>query len=142
MVEFKTLSYLSTKPTQFIDITGDIHDAVEASGIDKGLVAIILAHTTCGIVVNEGLSCVELDLSAALDRIAPAEEIYAHAHFLPSYGATGNNSCGHIKSMITGNSCLFPVMDGRVICGSAQNIYLAEFDGPQKRNVFVEIIGE
>ena len=75
-------------------------------------------------------------------RIAPLDAPYAHAHFLPSYGATGNNSCGHIKSMITGNSCFFPVKDGHIVCGGAQNIYLAEFDGPQKRKVYVEVLGE
>ena len=64
-----------------------------------------------------------------------------HAHFLPSYGATGNNSCGHIKSMICGNSCFFPSKMA-TSCGSAQNIYLAEFDGPQKRKVYVEVLGE
>ena len=97
---------------------------------------------SCGIVVNEGLPCVETDLMETLDRIAPLDAPYAHAHFLPSYGATGNNSCGHIKSMICGNSCFFPVQDGHIVCGSAQNIYLAEFDGPQKRKVYVEVLGE
>ena len=104
--------------------------------------SLILSHTTCGIVVNEGLPCVETDLMETLDRIAPLDAPYAHAHFLPSYGATGNNSCGHIKSMICGNSCFFPVQDGHIVCGSAQNIYLAEFDGPQKRKVYVEVLGE
>ena len=110
--------------------------------VTNGLAAIILSHTTCGIVVNEGLPCVETDLMETLDRIAPLDAPYAHAHFLPSYGATGNNSCGHIKSMICGNSCFFPVQDGHIVCGGAQNIYLAEFDGPQKRKVYVEVLGE
>lgn len=44
--------------------------------------------------------------------------------------------------MITGNSCLFPVKDGKVVCGGAQNIYLAEFDGPQRRNIYIEVLGE
>ena len=100
MVTLETLSYLSTAPDQFIDITEDVHAAIERSSVTNGLAAIILSHTTCGIVVNEGLPCVETDLMETLDRIAPLDAPYAHAHFLPSYGATGNNSCGHIKSMI------------------------------------------
>ena len=111
MVTLETLSYLSTAPDQFIDITEDVHAAIERSAVTDGLAAIILSHTTCGIVVNEGLPCVETDLMETLDRIAPPDAPYAHAHFLPSYGATGNNSCGHIKSMICGNSCFFPVQD-------------------------------
>lgn len=142
MVTLETLSYLSRDTDEFIDITDDVHSAVSQSGVTDGLVAVILSHTTCGIVVNEGLPCVETDLGDALDRIAPIDAPYAHAHFLPSYGATGNNSCGHIKSMITGNSCLFPVKDGSIVCGGAQNIYLVEFDGPQRRKVYVEVLGE
>ena len=142
MVTLETLSYLSDKPEQFIDITSDVHAAIERSGVTNGLAAIILSHTTCGIVVNEGLPCVETDLAETLDRIAPLDMPYAHAHFLPSYGATSNNSQGHLKSVLTGNHCMFPVLDGKIVCGGAQDIYLVEFDGPQYRRVFVEVMGE
>ena len=70
MVTLETLSYLSTAPDQFIDITEDVHAAIERSSVTNGLAAIILSHTTCGIVVNEGLPCVETDLMETLDRIA------------------------------------------------------------------------
>ena len=53
MVTLKELSYLSTEPDQFIDITEDVHAAVESSVVTDGLAAVILSHTTCGIVVNE-----------------------------------------------------------------------------------------
>ena len=56
--------------------------------------------------------------------------------------ATGNNSQGHLKSMLMGNHCLFPVIDGKIVCGGAQEIYLVDFDGPQKRRVYVEVMGE
>ena len=45
MVTLETLSYLSEKPEQFIDITGDVHAAIERSGVTNGLAAIILSHT-------------------------------------------------------------------------------------------------
>ena len=79
MVTLETLSYLSTAPDQFIDITEDVHAAIERSSVTNGLAAIILSHTTCGIVVNEGLTCVETDLMETLDRIAPLDAPYAHA---------------------------------------------------------------
>ena len=37
---------------------------------------------------------------------------------------------------------MFPVVDGEIVCGGAQDIYLVEFDGPQLRKVFVEVMGE
>lgn len=142
MVTFETKSYLSDAAAQFIRITDDVETVVEHSCVSNGLVAVISAHTTCGIVVNEGLPCVEQDLGEMLEGIAPLDAPYAHAHFLLSYGATGNNSQGHLKQTITGNSALFPVIDGHIVRGGAQDIYLAEFDGPQRRKVYIEVIGD
>ena len=84
MVELKKLSYLSSDVTQLVKITGDVLRAVEESGVRNGLVAVMSAHTTCGIIVNEGLPCVERDLQDMLERMVPLDAPYAHAHFLPS----------------------------------------------------------
>ena len=46
------------------------------------------------------------------------------------------------KSMLMGNHCMFPVIEGKIVCGGAQEIYLVEFDGPQARTVYVEVMGE
>ena len=142
MVELHKIKHLSRSPEEFYNITKEVHEIIEKSKIKNGMAAVITAHTTTGILVNEGLPCVETDIAETLDRIVPMESNYAHAHFLPSYGATGNNSTGHIKSLFTGNHCIFPVIEGKIVCGGAQDIYLAEFDGPQLRTVFVEIMGE
>ena len=142
MVELKKLSYLSSDVAQLVKITGDVLRAVEESGVRNGLVAVMSAHTTCGIIVNEGLPCVERDLQDMLEHMVPLDAPYAHARFLPSYGATGNNSQGHLKQTLVGNSCMFPVVDGQAVMGAAQDVYLAEFDGPQRRKVYVEVMGE
>lgn len=111
MVELKTISVLSKTPFEMIKITEKVHKIVAESNIKNGIVAVITSHTTTGIVVNEGLECVEKDIGGLLDRIAPIDAPYMHAHFLPSYGATGNNSAGHLKSTLTGNHCVFPVIE-------------------------------
>lgn len=142
MVVVKTIRHLSEKVEEYYNITQQVHDIVAESGVRNGFVAVITAHTTTGIIVNEALPCVETDISDMLNTAAPLEAPYAHAHFLPTYGATSNNSQGHLKSVLTGNHCLFPVIDGKIVCGGAQDIYLVEFDGPQLRRVFVEVMGE
>lgn len=142
MVDLQTIHIMSERPEQFFNITTKVHNIVESSKVKNGIVAVITAHTTTGIMVNEGLPCVETDIADVLYKIAPPDAPYIHAHFLPSYGATGNNSTGHIKSFFCGNNCIFPVIDGKIICGGAQDIYFVEFDGPQTRKIFVQIIGE
>lgn len=142
MVKLKTLVLRSTAEFQMIKITSEIQSFVEQCGIINGLAAVISAHTTTGIMVNEGLECVETDIEELLERLAPKDWPYAHAHFLPSYGATGSNSPSHLKSMISGNSCMFIVQDGKLVSGDAQDVYLAEFDGPKSRKVYIQVIGE
>lgn len=142
MVVVKIIEHLSRQVSEFHNITREVHKIVEESGVTNGLVAVITAHTTTGIIVNEALPCVEVDISEMLEKQVPLDAPYAHAHFLPTYGATSNNSQGHLKSVLTGNHCVFPVLDGKIVCGGAQDIYLLEFDGPQLRKVYVEVIGE
>lgn len=142
MVKLKTLVFNTKAEFQMIKITQEVRSFVEASGVRNGLAAVITAHTTTGIMVNEGLDCVETDIEETLDRLIPKDAAYAHAHFLPSYGATGSNSPSHLKSMLSGNSCLFVVQDGKMVTGDAQDVYLAEFDGPKNRKVYIQIIGE
>ena len=142
MVDLQEIYWSSEKPEQLHRITSQVHEIVEKSPVKQGLVLVVTAHTTTGIIVNEGLPCVETDIGETLTRLVPLESDYAHAHFLPSYGATGNNSTGHIKSLLCGNHCVFPVIDGKIVCGSAQDIYIVELDGPQTRKVYVEVMGE
>ncbi len=142
MVVLKKLQRLSKSPEEYINITEEVHKLVEESGVKDGLAFVLTAHTTTGIMVNEALPCVEKDISEMLEKVVPVDAPYVHAHFLPDYGATGNNSQGHLKSMIMGNHCAFPVIDGKIVCGGAQEIYLVDFDGPQRRTVYVEIMGE
>ncbi|KKI91302.1 secondary thiamine-phosphate synthase enzyme [Bacillus sp. SA1-12] len=142
MVNLTNIVLLTQKEFQLIKITETVRQFVAESGIQNGLVSVITAHTTTGIMVNEGLDCLEIDIEETLDRLIPKDEPYAHAHFLPSYGATGSNAPGHLKSMLSGNNCMLPVQNGEMIFGHAQDIYLAEFDGPQSRKVYIQVIGE
>ncbi|GIO84809.1 hypothetical protein J25TS5_17410 [Paenibacillus faecis] len=142
MVKLKTIVLRSTAEFQMIKITDTIRSFVEECGVQNGIAAVISAHTTTGIMINEGLECVETDIEELLERLVPKDFPYAHAHFLPSYGATGSNSPSHLKSMLSGNSCLFVVENGRMIAGDAQDVYLAEFDGPKSRKVYIQVIGE
>ncbi len=142
MVDLQTITWMSRKPEEFHIITKEVHEIAEKSPVKNGILLVVTAHTTTGIMVNEGLPCVETDIADTLTRLVPFEADYAHAHFLPSYGATGNNSTGHIKSLICGNHCVFPLVNGKIMCGGAQDIYIVEFDGPQTRKIFVEVFGE
>jgi len=138
----KRNTLLTNQYNQFILITDEVIAAVRESGVRNGLVAVISSHTTTGIMVNEALECLESDIDDALQRLIPEDHPYAHARILRDYGSTAGNPTGHLKSMLTGNHCLFPVVDGKVVKGDAQEIYFMEFDGPSQRSYTITVQGE
>lgn len=142
MVYYDTFTILTDKYNKFILITDQIIDIVKKSGISNGIVIAMSKHTTTGITVNESLECLETDLDNFLKRLVPEDFPYNHARMLRDYGSTAGNPTGHLKSHITGNNCIFPIANGEVIRGGAQEVYFCEFDGPASRTISVSIIGE
>ncbi|WP_221824470.1 secondary thiamine-phosphate synthase enzyme YjbQ [Neobacillus niacini] len=135
----RSLSIFTDQYNQYQVITGEIERIVTDSGIKNGVVTVQTKHTTTGVTVNESLECLESDIDDFLKRLVPEDHPYAHARMLKDYGSTAGNPTGHIKALITGNHCHFPIIDGEVVRGGAQEVYFCEFDGPSERMVLVYI---
>ena len=71
MVKTTTIELISKKEFELIRITKDILKAVEESGVQNGVVYAITAHTTTGILVNESLACLEVDIERKLEEAGP-----------------------------------------------------------------------
>jgi len=142
MFKLEKFIFFTKSYNQMILLTDQLRTVVAHSGIQNGLAAVITMHTTTGICVNENLDCLESDIDDALKRLVPEDIPYAHARILPDYGSTAGNPTGHIKSMLAGNSCIFPVMEGKLVMGNAQDVFLYEFDGPAQRTVTITVTGE
>ena len=142
MVVYKSFTLLTKHYNEMILVTKQMEQAVAESGIKNGLVTVITKHTTTGITVNESLECLESDIAVFLEKMAPEDYPYSHARMLKSYGSTAGNPTGHLKAHVTGNHCVFPIVDGEIIKGDAQEVYFYEFDGPAKRTISISIIGE
>lgn len=142
MVYMEEITRITQRYNQLIPLGQEVCEVVKRSGIEAGVAYIITKHTTTGITVNECLECLEDDMLQALEKMFPEDGFYYHARFLDSYGAMAGNPTGHLKSMMTGNHACFPIKDGKLLLGSAQEVYLAEFDGPQERTVTVTVMGD
>lgn len=142
MVKLVTHTMLTVEYNQQIVITDVIEKAVRESGIQEGMVNVITKHTTTGISVNEALECLESDIDEFLKRIVPENHPYAHARMLKDYGSTAGNPTGHLKSMLVGNHCHLVISGGEILRGGAQEVYFYEFDGPAKRTIQIQIIGQ
>ena len=128
------LSVKTRKRTEFVDITSDINQLIQKSGIDEGLCMIYVPHTTAAVTINESADpSVKSDILMVLNQIIPWETKYRHLE---------GNSAAHIKSTLVGSSELIAIENGRLILGTWQGIFFCEFDGPRTRKVNVRIVAE
>lgn len=142
MVKLSSFIIHTTSYIDFINITKEVEEHVAESGIKNGVVFVITAHTTTAITVNEALECLQSDMKNFLWKLVPEDFEYSHARMLHSYGTTAGNPTGHLRSMLTGNHTVLPLEDGKMVRGSAQEIFFCEFDGAQSRNVYIQVIGD
>ena len=142
MIKVIPLEIMTDKYNQYFIITEDVKKIVASSKIKNGMVTVETKHTTTGIAINEALECLESDIDVFLANLIPEDAPYSHCHMLRDYGSTGGNPTGHLKSMLVGNHCHIPLVDGKLVAGSAQDIWFCEFDGPAQRTINIIIQGE
>ena len=122
----------TTLRTQMMDITHEVQRIVTALGIRAGTCFLYVPHTTAGIVINEHADPdVASDAEGALDRLVPMAGHYRHAE---------GNSDSHIKTILTGVNQFIFIEEGKLMLGRWQGIFLAEFDGPRERKVYVKVL--
>jgi len=122
----------TTAREEFVDITAEVARAVAGSGVDEGAALVFCPHTTAAVTINENADpAVIRDLTAGLARVAPRDAGWRHAE---------GNSDGHLKSSLVGPSLLVPIEEGRLLLGTWQGIYFAEFDGPRTRRFHVTVL--
>ncbi|OGO32194.1 MAG: hypothetical protein A2Z29_00145 [Chloroflexi bacterium RBG_16_56_11] len=114
------------------EITSQVRDVVKAGGVRNGICHIFVPHTTAGVIINEHADpAVVEDIIAQLDVMVPQHRNYSHME---------GNSPAHIKASLTGGSCTLFIEDGRLVLGTWQGVFFAEFDGPRDRNFLVKIV--
>ncbi len=113
-----------------VDITHRVQDMIsQATPELSGMVSIFVPHTTAGVIINEGADpAVARDIVEGLARFVPCEAGYRHGE---------GNSDAHIKASLTGGHVAVPVEQGQLRLGTWQSIYLADFDGPRTRKVWI-----
>ncbi|WP_457622543.1 secondary thiamine-phosphate synthase enzyme YjbQ [Persephonella sp.] len=126
------IEVVTQKRTHFEDITDAVQEVIDESGIDEGICCVYVPHTTAGVFINENADPdVKWDIEKTLDKLIPWEDHYSHIE---------GNAAAHIKSVLTGNSLYIPVKNGKLLLGTWQGIFFAEFDGPRDRKVIVKIL--
>ncbi|MCH7836842.1 MAG: YjbQ family protein [Chloroflexi bacterium] len=140
----QTFNIQTEKGPQFIDITDRVEEAARKSGIANGFAVVFSKHTTAAIRINENEPALIGDMERMLEGIAPSCAEYKHNEFAHAFSTNGErpNGHSHCQHLLLGASEAVPVMDGKLIVGQWQRIFLIELDHGREREVVVQLVGE
>jgi len=128
----QTFQVRTSMPTEFIDVTRSVQEAVKETGVEDGVCIVFIPHTTAAVMVNENADpSVAQDVLMELNRIVPLKDHYRHME---------GNSPSHIKASLVGCSQIVFVESGKLVLGTWQGIFFCEFDGPRNRKIHVKVI--
>ncbi|MEG3055537.1 MAG: secondary thiamine-phosphate synthase enzyme YjbQ [Methanoculleus sp.] len=123
---------------EIVNLTPRVEQAITASGVQEGIASIFIVGSTAAITTIEYEPGVLSDLRRALSVIAPDDIPYAHD------AAWGDgNGRSHVKAAVVGPSVSIPVIEGRLACGTWQQIVLLELDvrSNRRRTIHVTVLG-
>ncbi len=129
----KNINIKTRARTEFVDITSEVQQLLEESGIKSGICYVYVPHTTAGISINEGADpSVAKDIQRTLSKLVPRDANYSHME---------GNSDAHIKASLIGSSQAVIFDKGKLLLGTWQAVFFSEFDGPRHRRVLIKLIG-
>jgi secondary thiamine-phosphate synthase enzyme len=141
----ETLDYATGESPQFIDITDDVADAVNRSGVANGVAVIFSRHTTAAIKINESEPELIKDMGRFLREIAPHDRDYFHNDFAVRTVNMEEDECpnahSHCQHLMLSAGENIPIVDGRLTLGRWQRVFLIELDRPKSRQVVVQALG-
>jgi secondary thiamine-phosphate synthase enzyme len=122
----------------FINITGQVEEALRESGIKEGLCLVNAMHITASVFINDDEAGLHQDYEKWLEKLAPHEPVSQYQH-----NDTGeDNADAHMKRQIMGREVVVAVTNGELDFGTWEQIFYGEFDGKRKKRVLIKIIGE
>ena len=120
------------------EITMPLKDAVQRADVETGLCSVFLRHTSASLIITENADpSARRDLECWFERLAPENDpTYTHTAEGP------DDMPSHIRSMLTDVSLSIPVVDGRMVLGTWQGIFLFEHrTAAHDRRIVVQVTG-
>lgn len=119
----------------FTDITAQ----VQAELAGSGLCHLFLQHTSASLIVTENVSpAVRTDLETLIRRAAPdGDPAYRHDDEDP------DDMAAHFRTLLAGHELSLPMVDGRLMLGTWQGVFLWEHrTHPHRRRIVITQLPE
>lgn len=120
-----------------VNITPEVQKAVEASGVQEGLVLVNAMHITASVFINDDESGLHNDFEVWLEKLAPEKPYSQYRH-----NGSEDNADAHLKRTVMGREVVVAITAGKLDFGPWEQIFYGEFDGKRRKRVLVKIIGE
>lgn len=122
---------------EFINITPQVEQCLEESGIKEGLLLCNAMHITASVFINDDESGLHHDYEVWLEKLAPHAPVDQYRH-----NGYEDNADAHMKRQIMGREVVVAITGGKLDFGTWEQIFYGEFDGRRKKRVLVKIIGD
>ncbi len=133
----KELWFNTSQRRELINITRDVENELQKSGIKEGLILVNAMHITASVFINDDESGLHKDFEKWLEGLAPEKPYSQYNH-----NTFEDNADAHLKRTIMGREVVVAVTNGKLDFGPWEQIFYGEFDGKRKKRVLVKIIGE
>lgn len=127
---------VQTNGERFYSITEQVQSSLkEAAASPCGILHLFILHTSCALTISESYDpSAKRDMEKFLKYLAPRDLPFVE-HTLEGE----DDSPSHMKSILLQQHLAIPVEKRKLLLGTWQGIYLAEFrDAPHQRNVIVK----
>jgi secondary thiamine-phosphate synthase enzyme len=131
-------SYLkihTSKEKEIINLTPQVQEAINKSGIKEGICLVNSMHITSPIFVNDEEPGLKEDFIVWLEKLAPCKPDYKHHQ-------TGeDNADAHLKRTIMGREVVCAITNGLLDFGPWEQIFYGEFDGKRDKRILIKVLG-
>lgn len=121
----------------FLNITAQVADCLQLSGIREGLLLCNAMHITASVFINDDEPGLHQDFEEWLEHLAPE---LPHSRY--RHNGYEDNGDAHLKRSVMGREVVVALTGGKLDLGPWEQIFYGEFDGRRKKRVLVKIIGE
>lgn len=130
---------IETRGRGLVEITRPVVDWVRTCGWSAGLLTLFVRHTSASLLVQENAdpeACADLDRFFA--RLVPdGDPLFRHRDEGP------DDMPAHVRAALTAVQLSVPLVEGRLVLGTWQGIYLWEHrTAPHRRQVVAHLLGE
>ena len=120
------------------EITDQVQNKIDKSGVRNGVVTIFVQHTSCSLTMMENAApAARRDVERFFEQLVPEDADYEHDDEGP------DDMPSHIRMVLTRTNESVPIVDGKMELGRWQGLFLFEHRrDAHRRKVSVTIIGE